>query len=64
MRFVKYPIGTLVCFNSKHGESVRDTKVAVVMLYGNNQDGSGLAHWIQFADGYQMVAYPQELTSN
>ena len=57
-----YPKRTSVLFNSAFGECTRSGQIGVVLDYGNDRDESGVAHWIKFADGHTMAAYPRELT--
>lgn len=58
----KYEVGTEVVFYSKYGESNKTGQTAKVFRHGNGTDESGVSHAIEFADGFQMWAYPQELT--
>ncbi len=59
---VKYPLGKQLRFSSVHGESTRTGQVGKVSFYGTLDDGSGIAHLIEFQDGVSLWAYPQELT--
>ena len=58
----RYDVGTKVVFRSVYGETRRTGQEARVIRRGNGTDKSGVAHNIEFADGHQMWAYPQELT--
>ncbi|PIR87320.1 MAG: hypothetical protein COU11_01050 [Candidatus Harrisonbacteria bacterium CG10_big_fil_rev_8_21_14_0_10_49_15] len=58
---MRYEVGTRVVFQSKHGQSANNGKVATVILHGNQEDASGVAHAIKLDDGRTIWAYPQEL---
>lgn len=61
---VKYPVGLVVVFHSKEGDTARDGETAVVLGYGEfDQEGQPI-HQIQFTkDDYTVSVYQNELSA-
>lgn len=59
---MKYAVQARVIFHSKYSQTIRNGKEAKVVAHGERHPDSGVAHAIEFEDGHQIWAYPQELS--